>query len=80
MPVVFRERGFRFHFFSNEGDPREPLHIHVAKDDLDAKVWLHPDVAFAYNKGYDARTERWILSVVESRKLEIEEAWNDHFS
>ncbi len=80
MPVVFRERGFRFHFFSNEGDPLEPVHIHVTKDDLDAKVWLYPAVAFAYNKGYDARTERWILSIVEARKLEIEEVWHDYFS
>jgi len=28
MPVVFRYRGYRFFFYSNEGDPREPLHIH----------------------------------------------------
>jgi len=29
MPLVFRWKGYRFHFFSNEGDPREPVHIHV---------------------------------------------------
>ena len=29
MLVVFRFNGIRFHFFSNEGDPREPLHIHA---------------------------------------------------
>ena len=80
MPVVFRERGYRFHFFSNEGHPREPVHIHVTKDDADAKLWLYPDVEFAYNRGYDARAERWIWSVVEARQREIEEAWHDHFS
>ena len=37
MPLVFRWKGYRFHFFSNEGDPREPVHIHVTKDGADAK-------------------------------------------
>ncbi len=79
MPLVFRERGFRFHFFSNEGDPREPLHVHVLKDGADAKLWLYPEVAYADNNGFDARTQRWITSVVEARRDEIEGAWHDHF-
>jgi hypothetical protein len=29
MPVVFRDGGLRYYFFSNEGIPREPPHIHV---------------------------------------------------
>ncbi len=29
MPVVFRESGLRYFFFSNEGAPRERPHIHV---------------------------------------------------
>jgi hypothetical protein len=31
MPVVFRHKGFRFVFYSNEGDSREPGHIHAIK-------------------------------------------------
>ena len=30
MPEVFRYRGFKFYFYSAEGDPREPVHIHVS--------------------------------------------------
>jgi hypothetical protein len=52
MPVVFRHDGYRFHFFSNEGDPREPPHIHVTKDRPTAKFWLRPEVNVAYNKGF----------------------------
>jgi hypothetical protein len=33
MPVVFRYRGFTFFFYSNEGTPRAPVHIHVEKGD-----------------------------------------------
>lgn len=47
MPKVFDWKGFRFHFFSNEGDPREPLHVHVTRDRATAKFWLHPAVAVA---------------------------------
>ena len=79
MPVVFRERGFRFYFFSNEGDPREPLRIHVLKGGVDAKLWLYPEVAYADNNGFDVRTRRWIAAIVEARRNEIEGAWHDHF-
>ena len=54
MPVVFRYRGYRFHFFSNEGDPREPQHIHVLKDGVGATFWLWPEVVLAYNDGFNA--------------------------
>jgi len=51
MPVVFRRDGYRFFFFSNEGDPREPMHVHVRKGEKQAKVWVEPSisVAEAYN-------------------------------
>jgi len=77
--VVFRLDGFRFHFYSNEGDPREPVHIHVAQAGADAKFWLFPDVGLAYNRGFDARTIRRLQDVVEAHRSEIEEAWHGHF-
>ncbi|MBX7062264.1 MAG: DUF4160 domain-containing protein [Pyrinomonadaceae bacterium] len=40
MPVVFVIYEFRFFFYSNEGDPREPVHIHVRRDRSVAKFWL----------------------------------------
>ncbi len=80
MPVVFWDQGFRFHFYSSEGDPREPVHIHVAKrGEGDAKLWLYPEVTFAGKPGFDARTQRWLIGVVEMRRDEIESAWHEHF-
>jgi len=79
MPTVFRERGFRFFFYSNEGSPREPVHIHVEKDDIEAKFWLNPGVRVAYNEGYDARTLRELLAIVLRNKLRIERAWDEYF-
>ena len=40
MPVVLRTKGYRFFFYSNEGD--EPMHIHIEKADASGKMWLHP--------------------------------------
>jgi hypothetical protein len=80
MPVVFRERGFRFFFYSNEGNPHEPVHIHVEKDNMEAKFWLKPEVKLAYNDGYDSRTLRELLGVVEINKNRIERAWDEFFS
>lgn len=80
MPLVFRWKGFRFHFFSNEGEPLEPVHIHVTKDGLDAKFWLQPEVNVAYNKGFNARTLSALSRIVEDRRDEIERAWDEHFA
>ncbi len=80
MPIVFREGGYRFHFFANEGDPREPLHIHISSPGAKAKFWLFPDVELAYNRGYDARSIKYLQEVVSQRRPELEEAWNDFFA
>jgi hypothetical protein len=79
MPTVFQERGFRFFFYSNEGSPREPVHIHVEKDGVEAKFWLNPVVQVAYNDGYDTRTLRELLDVVRINRSLIERKWNEFF-
>jgi hypothetical protein len=79
MPVVFRYKGFRFLFYSNEGEPREPPHIHVLKDDIEAKFWLRPDVVIAYSDGFNARTLRELTEIIEQRREEIEQAWHEFF-
>ena len=53
MPTVLRIGPFRFFFYS--GDRDEPPHIHVERDDCEAKFWLDP-VALAANWGF-ARQE-----------------------
>jgi hypothetical protein len=47
MPAVFRYKGFRFFFYSNEGNPREPAHVHVRGEGGEAKFWLSPAVRVA---------------------------------
>jgi hypothetical protein len=80
MPLIFRHEGYRFHFFSNEGDPREPVHVHVTRERDTAKFWLHPEVNVAYNKGLSRRALAELSAIIETRRTEIEEAWHDHFA
>jgi hypothetical protein len=80
MPTVFHHDGFRFFFYSNEGSPREPAHIHVMGDGGEAKFWLWPDVTVADSQGLSARTLRHLASVVEARRDQIERAWHDYFA
>lgn len=79
MPVVFRHKGFRFVFYSNEGDPREPVHIHAIKDGIDANFWLSPEVAVSYNDGHSAGTLRELAEVVANRRDFILRTWDEFF-
>lgn len=51
MPKVFEINGYRFFFFSNEGDPREPCHIHVRRGNGLAKFWIDPEIRLQRNEG-----------------------------
>ena len=79
MPEVFRWGAYRFFFYSNEGDPREPVHIHVREGRAEAKFWLRRDVKEAQNFGFSKRVISQLISVITERADEIEQAWNEHF-
>lgn len=79
MPVIFRERGARFFFYSNEGSPREPVHVHVEKGEAEAKFWLRQEVALADSFGFSRRELAELARVIEVRRNEIERAWHEHF-
>ena len=79
MPVVFRYKGLRFFFYSNEGSPREPIHIHVRGAGGEAKFWIAPLVRVADSDGFDSRTLRKLSEVVEQNIELIERSWNENF-
>ena len=80
MPVVFRDAGLRYYFFSNEGAPREPPHIHIKGGGRDAKIWLEPEVAVADSYGFNARELSAILRTVADNRDGILRAWHEHFA
>ena len=80
MPVVLRYKGFRFFFYSNEGSPREPVHVHVRSGSSEAKLWLEPQVRVAVSFGFDAATLRELVEVAQSNRVLIERTWHEYFS
>ena len=80
MPTVFRQNGLRFHFYSDEGTPREPMHIHVVRDGREAKFWTGGEVELAYNHGLSRRDLAVAMMIIRARRRELQEAWRGHFS
>ncbi len=77
MPTVMRLDGYRFFFFSNEGN--EPVHIHVESGDEYCKYWILP-VSLAHSSGYDSSELNKIRKLVEEHSTIIEKSWNEYFS
>ena len=80
MPVVFESNGFKFFFFFMEGDPREPVLFRVRRGGDLAKYGLVPEVHLATSFGFSAVELNKIRKIVDNRKSEIEDAWNEHFN
>ena len=77
MPTVLRKDGFRFFFFSNEGN--EPAHIHVEHQESRAKFWLDP-VSLVWNAGFNSSAITRLYSIVRENQILFVERWNEHFA
>lgn len=49
MPTILLLHGWRFYFYSNEGN--EPVHIHAEKAERECKYWLDVE-AFEINPAF----------------------------
>ncbi|MBU6297282.1 MAG: DUF4160 domain-containing protein [Alphaproteobacteria bacterium] len=76
MPTVPRWNGYRFYFFSNEG--QEPPHIHVDRGENTVKFWLDP-VEIARNIGFAPRELNVIERKVQEERENFIKAWDVYF-
>jgi len=76
-PTVFREKGYRFFFFSME---ESRIHVHVISGNGEAKFWLEPEVALANNYYYNNKQLKEIKSLIETHYNELISAWKQHFN
>ena len=77
MPTVLRIGGFRFFFYSNEGE--EPLHLHVEKAEAAAKFWLQPDVRLAWSVRFRKRDRTRLQKLVEEHQRWFLDKWDEFF-
>ena len=76
MPTIFRSGPFRFFFYA--GDGGEPPHVHVERDDCEAKFWLDP-VRLERNQGFNTKEVRRLWKMIAMRQILFMEGWNDFF-
>jgi hypothetical protein len=76
-PSIFREKGYRFYFLSNEEDR---IHVHVTSEYGEAKFWLEPIVSLAVYHGLSPRKLSEVQKIIEVHKDEIIKTWQKHFS
>lgn len=69
MPTILFVLGWRFFFYSNEGN--EPIHIHCQKGDKEAKYWLD-------TKNFDVR-EAFCFNMNNKDKREVKKIIFDYF-
>ena len=75
-PTVFREKGYRFFFFSRE---ESRMHVHVISGDGEAKFWLVPSTGLAKNYRLSASQLREVEKIIERHYDELRNAWQEHF-
>lgn len=77
MPTLLLLNGYRFFFFSQEGD--EPPHVHVEHGDKTGKFWLQP-VELSSSDGFRAHELSKVRLMVIENRIFFMEKWNAHFS
>jgi hypothetical protein len=77
MPTVLRSGPYRFFFYA--GDGGEPAHVHVERDDAEAKFWLEP-IRLERSKGFGGAELRRIEGIIQANITQILERWNEFFN
>ncbi|MCD8131729.1 MAG: DUF4160 domain-containing protein [Lachnospiraceae bacterium] len=85
MPQLFRIGSYIIYFWSNENDPLEPVHVHIAEGRASAnatKIWISSTgKALICNNDsrIPQRTLRVLMKVIEANSVDIIEKWYDQF-
>lgn len=76
MPTALQYGPYRFFFYSADRD--EPPHVHVERDDLEAKFWLDP-VRLARNYGFGRNELHRVEMLVGENEASLLRGWHDYF-
>ena len=85
MPQLLRIGPYILYFWSNESEPLEPVHIHIAEGRAAmnaTKVWITSSgkaLLCNNNSRIPDRVLSKMLRVVEANSAEFVNAWQDHF-
>ena len=77
MPTVLRLGPYRLFFYA--GDRDEPPHVHVERDNNNAKFWLEP-VRLQSSGGFSRTEINRIQKLVEVNRDDLLRSWNEYFN
>jgi hypothetical protein len=77
MPTLLTVCPYRF--FCYAGDRDEPPHIHIERDQDEAKFWLSP-ARLQSNKGFSRKEINRIQKLVEEHQEQRLKGWHDFFN
>jgi len=74
MPIVLRFKGYKFWFY--QADLDEPPHVHVGKDDNEAKYWVDP-ISMARAGRFRDHELNEIEKILTKYRNRILEVWHE---
>ena len=77
MPTVLRSGPYRLYFYA--GDQDETPHVHVERDNCEAKFWLDP-VRLARSHGFAASEINKIEKLIVENQQDLLDSWNEFFN
>ncbi len=85
MPQILRIGPYIIYFWSNENNPLEPIHVHIAEGRAYAnatKLWITSDrkvIICNNNSKIPEKILMRIIRIIETNVEEIVEKWLEHF-
>lgn len=85
MPQVFSIGSYLIYFWSNEGTPMEPVHIHVSTKrpvQNATKIWITRNqkcILCNNNSNIPEKILNNIMEIIETRSFEIISKWKEYF-
>ena len=77
MPKIYEQNGYRFFFYSAEGD--EPCHVHVKRGEGDGKIWLEPELREEYLVDFKSQEKKQIKKIVREQQDYFIQRWHEYF-
>ena len=85
MPQIFKIGSYVVYFWSNEGLPLEPIHVHVVQgvpSENSTKIWITKAgkaLLCHNNSRIPSRTLKNIMEIIEARSDDVIDKWNNIF-
>ncbi len=85
MPQLFKVGSYYIYFWSREGEPLEPVHIHIsqgAPQEYATKVWLTKNgktLLANNNSKISDHVLNSLLRIIETRYFDILSKWKERF-